>query len=178
MRRSLATLYRLAGLLAAACLLGIASLVALQIAGRLVDWALVALGQRAFGFMIPSLAEICGFLLAGATFLALADTLAANVHIRVDLVAERLPAGVRRVVDGLVALLAAAIAGFATYALALYSLKSFEHGDVSYGMVRVPLALPQAAMTLGLLILTIALVEEAVLAFRGLTRHVHQDSAI
>ena len=167
MRRALDMLYTIAAGAAALCLVAILVLVALQIAARILDFALVALALPPTRFIVPSLAEISGFLLAAATFLALADTLAKNVHIRVDLLTTRLPQRARRIVDGVVALCGAAISAFATYALGALALKSLSYGDVSYGMVAVPLALPQAVLALGLLVLTIALIDEAVLAFSG-----------
>lgn len=170
MRRTLDTLYRLAAAAGALCLFAILVLVATQVGARLLDWGLTSLGLAATGFIVPSLAEIAGYLLAAATFLALADTLAHAVHIRVNLVSERLPARVRGVLDGLVAFVAAALCVFATYALGAYALKSLEHGDVSYGMVRVPLALPQGVMCLGLFVLAIALIDQGVAAFRGRPR--------
>lgn len=167
MRRTLDTLYSLSAVLAALCLVAIAALVALQVGGRILDAILIEVGAEPFRFAIPSLAEISGFLLAGATFLALADTLAKNVHIRVDLLTTRLPDGTRRIVDGVVALVGAAIIGFAAYAMGALALKSFTFNDVSYGMVAVPLALPQGAAAFGLLVFAIALVDEALLAFSG-----------
>ncbi|MCQ8784280.1 TRAP transporter small permease [Mangrovibrevibacter kandeliae] len=178
MGRSLAVLYRLTAWLAALCLVTILGLVALQIGARLIDWGLRSAGLPATGFIVPSLAEISGYLLAAATFLGLADTLAANVHIRVNLLAERLPMRARMLLEGVVALLGAAIAGFAAWALAAYGWKSFSHGDVSYGMVQVPLALPQAAMAVGLLVFAIALLEESVLGFTGRARHLAAGSTI
>ena len=170
MRRVLDTLYSAAAAVAALCLLAILLLVAAQVGARTLDVLLVAAGISPTRFVVPSLAEIAGFLLAGATFLALADTLAKNVHIRVDLLTARLPDGLRQNVDGVVALLGAGVAGFGAYATGALALKSFSFGDVSYGMVAVPLALPQATLALGLAILTIALVDEAVLAFTGRDR--------
>ncbi|MBB4005491.1 TRAP transporter small permease [Aurantimonas endophytica] len=170
MRRVLDTLYSAAAGVAALCLLAILLLVAAQVGARTLDVLLVAAGLTPTRFVVPSLAEIAGFLLAGATFLALADTLAKNVHIRVDLVTARLPAGLRQGVDGVVALVGAAVAGFGAYATGALALKSYSFDDVSYGMVAVPLALPQATLALGLVILTIALVDEAVLAFTGRDR--------
>ena len=170
MRRVLDTIYSVAGGIAALCLVAILVLVALQVGARLLDFVLISLGATPTRFAVPSLAEIAGFLLAGATFLALADTLARNVHIRVDLVTQRLPERVRQNVDGIVALLGAGIALFGAYATGGLALKSFSYGDVSYGMIAVPLALPQATLALGLFILAIALIDEAVLAFRGMDR--------
>ncbi|MBP0618223.1 TRAP transporter small permease [Jiella mangrovi] len=167
MRRALDTLYLTAGWLAALCLVAILVLVGLQVGARLVDWGLTALGAGATGFSIPGLAEIGGFLLGASTFLALADTLAKNVHIRVDLLTQRLPERPRQILDGIVALLGAALAAFATYALAALAMKSLSYGDVSYGLVAVPLAVPQGCLAVGLLVLTIALVDEAAKAFSG-----------
>lgn len=167
MRRALDALYALCAALAALCLVAIAALVAIQVGARLLDTGLVALGRAPTGFAVPSLAEIGGYLLAAATFLALADTLAKNVHIRVDLLTTRLPDKARAMLDGLVALLAAGIAAFGSYATGGLALKSFSYGDVSYGTVPVPLALPQATLALGLVVLAIALVDEAVSAFSG-----------
>ena len=178
MRRTLDTLYAASAALAALCLVAIFVLVALQIGARLLDLLLVEVGLTPTRFTVPSLAEIAGFLLAGATFLALADTLAKNVHIRVDLVTQRLPGRAKAIVDGIVALLGAGIAGFAAYAATALALKSYSYGDVSYGMVAVPLALPQATLALGMAILTIALVDEAVLAFAGRDRVEGAGSAI
>ena len=167
MRRALDALYSLCAALAALCLVAIAALVAVQVGARLLDTGLVALGQAPTGFNVPSLAEIGGYLLAAATFLALADTLARNVHIRVDLLTTRLPERARAVLDGVVALVAAGIAAFGAYATGALALKSYSYGDVSYGMVPVPLALPQATLALGLGVLAIALVDEALCAFSG-----------
>ena len=50
-------------------------------------------------FVILSLNEICGYLLAGASFLALAGTLKAGAHIRVTMVLGALSEGARRYVE-------------------------------------------------------------------------------
>ena len=167
MRRALDALYSLCAGLAALCLFAIAALVAVQVGARLLDTGLVALGHAPTGFNIPSIAEIGGYLLASATFLALADTLAKNVHIRVDLLTSRLPERARAILDGVVALFGAGIGGFGAYALGALAYKSFTFGDVSYGLVPVPLALPQATLAFGLGVLAIALIDEAMLAFSG-----------
>ena len=167
MRRTLDLIYLGAAALAALCLLAIATLVALQVGARIMDFLLVKIGAEPTRFIVPSLAEIAGFLLAGATFLALADTLAKNVHIRVDLLVTRLPDRGRQIVDGLVALLGAGLSLFGAYALGALAFKSWSYGDVSYGMVAVPLALPQGVTALGLLLLALALVDTAAQAFSG-----------
>lgn len=166
MRRVLDSLYLVAGWAAAACLFAIFALVTIQILARLLDGAMRLAGQQAFGFIIPSIAEICGFLLAAASFLALAHTLIAGGHIRVGLVLVRIGPMVRRWVETFVALIAAAGAAYAAVALARLAWRSWQYGDVSYGIVPVPLALPQAVMALGLAVLTVALLDVAARAWR------------
>ncbi|MCV0397830.1 MAG: TRAP transporter small permease [Rhizobiaceae bacterium] len=166
MRRTLDTIYAVAGWAAAACLVAIFALVSVQILARLLDGAMRLAGQRAVGLLVPSIAEICGFLLAAASFLALAKTLTAGNHIRIGMLVEHLPAGPRRWVEAVVGLAAFALAVHFTVALGRLTLKSASFGDVSYGMIPVPLALPQGMMTLGLAILAVAVLDVTVTAFR------------
>lgn len=166
MRRMLDLIYAVSGWTAAACLVLIFSLVSIQVLARLLDGAMRLAGQRAYGLLIPSIAEICGFLLAAASFLALARTLTAGNHIRIGMLVERLPASLRRWVEGLVGCAAFALAIHFTVAMGRLTFKSASFGDVSYGMIPVPLALPQGLMTLGLAILAIAVLDVTVTAFR------------
>ena len=53
-----------------------------------------------------------------------------------------------------------------TWHLASFAWYSYQFGDVSSGVIRVPLWVPQAAMTLGAAILTIALADELVRVIR------------
>ncbi len=86
MRRALDILYRLALWASALCLVAIALMVGAQLAARLIDGVLGLLHLPRTDFVVLSLDEICGYLLAAASFLALAGTLKAGVHIRVTLV--------------------------------------------------------------------------------------------
>ena len=166
MRRFLDALYRCAGWMAAFSIFLIFALVAVQVGARFLDSLLVLAGLHPTGFIVPSIAEICGFLLGAASFLGLAYTLVVGGHIRVGLVIERLDASARRVVEAVVGLLAAGIAIYATVALARLTWKSLSYGDVSYGIVPVPLALPQGIMTIGVAILSIALLDVTWRAWR------------
>ncbi len=159
MRRFLDGLYLCAGIAAALAILLIFLLVGLQVGSRLVDALLRALGWRALGFVVPSIAEICGFLLAAGRFLALPYTLVRGGHIRIGMVVDRLPQAMRRLVEALVGVAAAATAAFAALAMGRLTFKSYSFDDVSYGIVPVPLALPQGLMTLGLIILAVAILD-------------------
>ena len=167
MRRLLDTLYRAELWAAALCLVAIALLVGAQLAGRLLDGTLALLHLPRTDFNILSLNEICGYLLAGASFLALAGTLKAGAHIRVTLVLGMFSERVRRYVEIWAFGFAAAACGYGTYQLANFTWVSLRFHEVSPGVIRVPLAIPQAAMAIGALILTIALIDELVVVIRA-----------
>jgi TRAP-type C4-dicarboxylate transport system permease small subunit len=166
MRRLLDRLYHVALWLAAACLVVIAVLVALQLVGRLIDGALKLVGLPAYGFVILSLAEIAGYLLAAASFLALAGTLKSGAHIRVTILLGALGESKRRFVELWVLGAAAALTIYMTFNIARFAFFSWMFNDVSHGLIPVPLAIPQAAMALGLLVLVIALIDEFIIVLR------------
>jgi len=167
MRYGLDTLYRVTLWLSAFCLCAIALMVGAQLAARLIDGALALAHLPRTGIVILSLNEICGYLLAAASFLALAGTLKAGAHIRVTMLLSALGEPARRYVEIWAFAFAAAACGYGTYQLANFAWVSLRFHEVSSGVVRVPVAIPQAAMAFGALILTIALVDELIIVARG-----------
>jgi TRAP-type C4-dicarboxylate transport system permease small subunit len=168
MRRFLDNLYRATLWASAFCLVAIGLLVGAQLAGRIVDGALALLHLPRTDFVILSLAEISGYLLAAASFLALAGTLKAGAHIRVTMLLSALGERRRHWLELWAFACASTVAGWMTYHIANFAYVSLLIHDVSPGVVRVPLVYPQAAMAFGALVLTIALVDElATVAMRG-----------
>lgn len=172
MRRLLDRLYDLALWLAAITFALIAVLVLLQILGRLTDRAARYLDLPPPGLTIPSLAEFGAFLFTGAVFLGLAGTLQAGSHVRVKLLIRSLPEELSRWLGVVVCAVAAGLAGFATWSSALQALDSLAFGSVSYGMIPIPLVIPQGVMTAGLALFCIALLDAMVtLATGGQPQH-------
>ncbi|AUH32275.1 TRAP transporter small permease [Paracoccus tegillarcae] len=167
MRQALARVYAGGLWLACACLVAIATLVLIQILGRLIDRAAMALGAAPPQIMVPSLAEIGGFLLVAATCLALAGTLQQGGHVRVTMIAGALPAPLARMVTLLAVAMATGLALWATWHSALQVVDSWQFDSVSYGIIRIPLWLPQGVMTLGLALMAIALMESLVVMLGG-----------
>lgn len=163
MRRVLDKLYETSLWASALCLAAIAFMVGAQLAGRLIDGTLSLLHLPRTDFVILSLAEISGYLLAAASFLALAPTLKAGAHIRVTMALNGLSKHMRHLAEVWAFGLSAIAAGYMTWHLTNFAYVSLRFNEVSTGVVRVPLAYPQAFMALGALILTIALVDELVL---------------
>ena len=167
MRHALDALYRVTLCLSALCLCAIALMVGAQLAMRLIDGALARLHLPRTDFVILSLDEICGYLLAGASFLALAGTLKSGAHIRVTLVLSAFSEKVRRYIEIWAFAFSAVACGYGTYQLAHFTWVSLRFHEVSPGVIRVPLAIPQAAMAAGALILTVALIDELVIVLRA-----------
>lgn len=155
MRAALELLYRSSGLLAGFFLVAIAGLTAVQIAGRLL------------GFAAYSFDDFAGFCLAATSFLGLAWTFRANEHIRMTLVLHHTRGLVRRLLECACLVGAAFLVGlFAWYSCDM-TVTSYQLGDVSQGLVAVPLWIPQSGMALGLVVLFIAVFDDLVLALRG-----------
>lgn len=167
MRKFLDSVYGAALWLAALCLVAILLLVGLQLGARLIDSTLKLLRLGHFDFIILSLAEIAGYLLAAASFLALAGTLKAGAHIRVTMLLSAFPQGLRRAFELWVLGFAAFAVAWMTGRLALLAQDSWRFNEISVGMLPIPLALPQAAMALGGLVLTLALADEFAIVARG-----------
>jgi TRAP-type C4-dicarboxylate transport system permease small subunit len=163
MRRFFDTLYQVALGASALCLCTIALLVGAQLTGRLFDGTLAFLGLPRTDFVILSLAEICGYLLAAASFLALAATLKSGAHIRVTMALGFLSESVRHPAEICAFGIATVASAYMAWHLSNFAWLSFQFNEVSTGVVRVPLWYPQAAMALGAFILTIALIDELVI---------------
>lgn len=166
-RRLLDRIYRTSGALAAVFLVAIFVVVLIQVGANLINALSAAALRRSIGLSLPSYADFAGYSLAASTFLALAHTLRAGAHIRVSLVIDNVSGWRRRLVELWCAGCGTAVAGYFAYFTILMVADSFAFGDVSPGMVPIPLWLPQSAMALGLVILTIALADEFVSNIAG-----------
>ncbi|MDJ0947668.1 MAG: TRAP transporter small permease [Alphaproteobacteria bacterium] len=167
MRKILDSIYHASGVLAATCLVAICTIVIAQVAGRVIDRLATVLTGDQIGLVVPSAAEFSGFFLAGASFLALAYTMRHGGHIRVSLLVQTISGEPRRLIElWCLAFGAATVAFFAWHAILLV-LDSYEFEEVSYGIIAVPLWIPQSAMALGLVVLAIALFDDLVRVATG-----------
>lgn len=154
MRKALNGLYVLSGGLAAVFLLGIGVVIVLQILGRIFD------------FVVDS-TEIAGFFLAASSFLGLAYTLRHGNHIRVNMLLAVSGPRKRWMLELWCCGCAALCVGYLAWHVVLFTMESYEFGDVSPGLAAIPFWIPQAGMALGLVIMTVALLDELVSIARG-----------
>jgi len=166
-RQSLEKLYQGSGVLAAVFLVAICLMVLLQVGANLIDRMAGLILGEAIGITIPSYSDFTGFFLAASSFLALAYTLRGGGHIRVTLIVSHLHGRAARIVELIVIGFAATLSGFFAYNTINLVAESLEFNDLSPGMVAVPIWIPQLPMALGLIVLTIALVDDLVQLLRG-----------
>ena len=157
MRRTLDLLYDAAGYLAAFFMVGILFMVLASVAGR------------SLGFNLRGSDAYAGYAMAAASFLALAHTLKRGEHIRVTMFLERFGGRFARPLEIWSHLAGAFFSG----ALAWFSVRlvwqSRAFNDISQGSDATPLWIPQIAMAVGAIVLTVAMVDDLVLALRGKT---------
>lgn len=154
-REFLQRLYFACGVLAGACLVAV------------LGFVLYSIGGGLFGYIARSADDFAGYAMLGSSFLALAHTFGKGEHIRVTLFLQRLHGRARRAAEIWCLAIAGALAGY----LAWYSITttwiSYQIGDVSTGLVAVPLWIPQTTMALGAAVLFIAMLEQLVVAATG-----------
>ena len=167
MRRLLDSLYRWSGGLAAFFIASICALVFAQVILNLIDRISTLMTGSAIGLAIPSYADFTGFFLAASSFLALAYTLREGGHIRVSLFIQHLGPRTRHFVELWCLTLALSASAYFTFYAAHLVYESFTYNDLSAGMIAVPIWIPQAFMLAGLVILTIALLDEFTTVLRG-----------
>lgn len=155
MRRFLDRLYLVSGVLAAVCLAAIAVLVLSQTAGRMI------------GVLVPSANELAGYCVAASAFLGLAPTLNDGGHIRVRLVADHVPPTLGRWLEVFCLVVGTGLATFAAWYAVDLVVGSYRYGDVSPGLLAIPLWIPQTAMAAGIVIFAVSLLDNLVTVLRG-----------
>ena len=160
MRSFLDWLYRMSGWVSASFIAAICILVFAQVILNIIDRLSTLITGSAIGLAIPSYADFTGFFLAAASFFALAFTLREGGHIRVTLFIQNVSPGIRRLFEFWSIGLATAVSVYFTWYMGLLVLESFKFNDLSSGMIAVPLWMPQSGMLIGLIVLSIALIDE------------------
>ena len=155
MRKMLDTLYAASAWLAGICMVGVLVMVLLTVLSRL------------FGFSAPGTDAYAGYAMAGAGFMALANTLKQGEHIRVTLVLGMLKGRALKAAEVIALGIATVLSGFLAFYSAHLTWQSWEIDDISVGIDATPMWIPQVFMALGTIIFFIALLDELVLELCG-----------
>ncbi|MGJ8545215.1 MAG: TRAP transporter small permease [Sulfitobacter sp.] len=121
---------------------------------------------RQFGKPVDT-TELSGFFLAASTFLALAFTFVNGGHVRIGLVSQFAPERLRRALEIWACSAAILIIGYATWHMSAFTLQTYQFGDLSPGFMAVPLWIPQSAVSFGLFVMLLAIIEQFTLVLAG-----------
>jgi TRAP-type C4-dicarboxylate transport system permease small subunit len=136
------TVHEAAEWLCAACILAIALVVFYEIVARLVFDAPTTWSQ-----------EIAVYLLLALGFLGFAPTLAADEHIRIDMLVRRFRPGARRALEVVIYLSIAAFAAVAAWGGVDMVRQSLRFGRKSLTLLEIPVWIPQLLVPIGLVML-------------------------
>ncbi len=154
-RRALDALYLLGGIAGALALVAIGSIIAVQVAMRLL------------GAVLLGADDLTAFAVAAAGTLPLAYTFRHGAHIRVDLVLGRLRGRARFVMETLALLIATGIAAAFAYSMLDLTTDSLAFGDVSAGSLAWPLWVPQLLAAFGTGLFALALLDDLAVLLAG-----------
>ena len=157
LRKGLDALYLGAGMLAGVFLVII-----------LVLMMVMSLG-RPLGINIPSGDDFAAWSMAAMSFLGLAYTFKSGDMIRVGLLIDQLQGRKKQIAEIVCLVIAIGFVGFFAWHAVTFTRFSWILNDRATGVVPVPLWIPQLAYCGGLVLLTIALVDELVHVLRGNT---------
>lgn len=158
MRQVLNALYTACGVASGLALIGIVVFVLLQIIAR------------PLGIVVTWSSEFAGYAMAASSFMGLAYTLNSGGHIRVNLIADRLPPTWKRWLERLCLLMGSGIVGYFSWYCAIMTYESFQFNEMGQGIIAVPLWIPQMWMAIGVACLWLALVDNLIThLFHGTT---------
>jgi len=169
LRKSLDFLYLISSIAAALCLIAILVLIVLQMLAR---WT---------GEVFPGAPDYAGYAMAAASFLAFAGALNKGAHIRVSILLNAVSPPVRRVIDIWCFAVGAAIMWYFVWYGYRFVYWSWKFKDVSQGLDRTPLWIPQSVMLFGAATLAIALTDHLIRLIvtgnHGISRDLADQSA-
>jgi TRAP-type C4-dicarboxylate transport system permease small subunit len=164
MRRFLDGLYSASGGLAAACLGLICFVMLLQVAAR------------ESGFLLRGADDVTAWLCAASAFLALGHTFRKGELVRMMLAIDGLDESRRRAAEVFALTVTAMFVGYMAWAVIGFVHESWKLNELSQGLLRVPVWIPQAAFAAGVLILLVAVLDElAVVLRRGKPSYIREE---
>ena len=155
LRRCLDALYLFAGYAAGAFLIVIFAIMMVMSVGR------------QFQLNIPAGDDFASWCMAAMAFLGLAHTFKRGEMIRVGLLLERLHGRNKQIAEIAALIVAATFILYFTRHAVQMTYDSWRFNDMAQGVLAIPVWIPQLGFSGGLVILSIALIDELVNVIRG-----------
>lgn len=170
MRKILDFTYRASGYIAAIFLFLIFAVVIIQVSLNVINSIYTSMSGNSLGLMLPSYSDFAGYFLGASTFFAIAYAMQKNELVRVSIILNLANPRAQRWMEIICCIVGLALSLLMTYYFSTLIIESYLYNDQSYGMVRIPLWIPQLPFVIGSGILCIALIDNLVsLAVSGKT---------
>ena len=117
---------------------------------------------RPIGLNIPAADDFVSWSMAAMAFLGLAHTFRHGEMIRVGLLIDKLPDRTRYWFELACLVVGTGFVGFFAYYAVKMNYESWLFGDMSQGVIAIPMWIPQIGYATGLVILLIAFVDELI----------------
>ena len=122
---------------------------------------------RPLGISLSGNDDLVSWMCAAAAFLPMASAFRSGDFVRMLLVLDQFPPAARRAAEiaalSIALLACAALAGWASFGV----YESWRYGEMSIGLLVVPIWIPQLPFALGTTVLAIAVLDELLAVLRG-----------
>jgi TRAP-type C4-dicarboxylate transport system permease small subunit len=108
------------------------------------------IARRFFGFSTQSSIELSGYMLAIGIAWGLASAMEGRAHVRIDVLIQRVPPGLRRYLHWVALAMLAVFAGFLVYGAWHTTMESWEFKATDNSLIKTPLIIPQGLWLIGL----------------------------
>jgi TRAP-type C4-dicarboxylate transport system permease small subunit len=137
-----------------------AAVLACALLAAMVVVMLAAIVLRQFGILMPGSEEISTFAMVGMAFLGLPYAYRSGAHVRVETLLTRLSERTKARLNIWCVVVSAVICAVFCYFVYGLVRDSYQFGDVSEGLLAIPRWIPQLPILIGLLLLTLALLDD------------------
>lgn len=123
--------------------------------------------MREFGLRTGAINDVVAWFCAAAAFFSMAHAFKHGDFVRVTLMLEAVPAGLRRALEITSLLIGTVAVSYLAWWACLFTYESWEFNDIAQGLLPLPMWIPQLSFAFGSVLLWLALVDELVLVLRG-----------
>ena len=122
---------------------------------------------REFGVRTGAVNDIVAWSCAAASFFAMAHAFKHGDFVRVTLLLEAVPAGLRRAMELASLSIATVAVAYLAWWACRFTYDSWRFNELAQGLLPIPIWIPQSSFALGALLLLVAVVDELILVLRG-----------
>ena len=122
---------------------------------------------REFGVRTGAVNDVVAWCCAAGSFFAMAHAFKHGDFVRVTLLLENVPAGMRRVLELASLAIGTVSVAYLTWWACRFTYESWVFDELSQGLLPMPMWIPQSSFALGSILLLVALVDELIIVVRG-----------